>query len=321
MVLKKLLILAGAALAFGGTASAADGWPQRSVRIIVPFGAGSTPDAIARIVADRLQQRVGKSIVVENKPGAGGSIGADIVAKAEPDGYTIGLGSLGPLVNNPLLYKRMSYDPFRDLAPITAAVSQPSVLVIAGNAKANNIKELVADMKQRPLAYNYASIGNGSLSHLTMELVAQRTGVDLVHVVYPGSGQVLPAIIGGHAQMAVLPALVVVPHAKAGKLKLMATAKRSPLLPELPSLKDEGLADFEIDTWFGYFAPAKTPPALIQQIHDEIVAVLRDPEVAALFRSQLMEVMASTPDEFSQLLREEQRRWKPVIAATGTSPN
>lgn len=321
-------MIAAAVIACGpmATASAAEtastgnpAWPNQAVRLIVPFGPGSTPDAIARIVADGLQSRVGLPVIVENRSGADGMIGTDIVAKAQPDGHTIGLGSLGPLVNNTLIYKKMPYDPFADLAPITTAVSQPSVLVVREDFPADDLQQLIAELKRKPDEYSYASIGNGSLSHLTLALLTQRIGVDPVHVVYRGSGEVMPAIIGGHAHMAVLPALVVRPLVEAGRLKIIGAAKSSPLLPGIASFQDQGMSDFEVETWFGFFAPAQTSPEIIQHIHDELAAVLREPKVEQVLTGQLMEVIANTPAEFAQLLQEEKRRWQPVIAATGVT--
>lgn len=315
MNITKKLFLA-VTLAFTSLAGAQD-WPQQTVRLVVPFGPGSTPDAIARIVADKLQGQIGQAVVVENRGGAGGMIGTDIVAKAKPDGYTIGIGSVGPLVNNPLIYSKMTYDPFNDLRPITKAVSQASLLVVRSEFPANDIKGLLAELTKSPDKYSYASIGNASLSHLTMELLAQRKKLNLVHVVYPGSGQVLPAVIGGHADMTILPALVVKPMIDANRLKPMAAAMSSEMIPEIPSLKQLGLADFDIDSWFGFFAPAETPDDVIAELHQEIVAALRDPSVTKIFNDQLMEVVANTPEEFAAEMRAEQAMWKPVIESVG----
>lgn len=311
-------VIAGALVALTAWSSAVHGeeWPQRAVRIIVPFGPGSTPDVVARIVGEKLQKRHGQPFIVENRPGAGGMIGTDLAAKAASDGYTIAVSTLGPLVNNTMMYKKMPYDPFTELAPLTIAVSQPSVLVAANGFPANSIKELVALLKNNPGKHNYASIGNGSLSHLTMELLAQKAGVDVVHVVYPGSAQAITAILGGHSDMAVLPAAVVMPHVKAGKLKILASANRSPLLPGIPSLKDHGLSEFEIDTWFAFVASSKMPKSLVRKIHDEIVAALRSREITAKFNGQLMDVIANSPEEFSHVMHEERRRWKPIIEKT-----
>jgi len=315
-VLASFLAVASLAAAFP---VAAQEWPQRAVHVIVPNAPGSTPDLIARILADKLNRRTGKPFIVENRAGASGMIGTDAIAKAAPDGYTVGMGTLGPLVNNTLMSRKMPYDPFRDLTPITVAVSQPSVLAVNIGFDANNLRELIAELKRKPAKYNYASIGNGSLSHLAMTMIADKSGVEIVHVVYPGSGQAIPAVISGDVHMAVLPALVVLPHAKAGKLRMLATMARSSFLPGLPSLRDEGIADFETDTWFGVIAPAKLPKPVLDRIHAGLVQALRDPDVMQALRSQLMDVVANSPEEFARLMQEELKRWKPVVEKAAIS--
>jgi tripartite-type tricarboxylate transporter receptor subunit TctC len=310
--MKRWMVLAFALLASTGFAQ---DWPQRPVKIIAPFAAASTPDTFARVLAEYLRKRVGQPVVVENRPGAGGMIGTDAVAKAAPDGYTLGVSIVGPLVNNKLLYKQMPYDPDRDLAPITIAVTQPSILVVPADRGINNLAELVRELKRRPGKMNYASIGVGSLSHLTMELVALRSGTEIVHVPYPGSSQAVTALLAGDVDMGCLPALSVVTQIRAGKLKAIgvSTAKRSSQLPDIPTLKEQGLADLDAGAWIGIVAPAGTPAPLLDRIRRDILAVLREPEVATALNNQLMEVVGSTPEEFAAHLREERDRWTPVI--------
>ena len=290
-------------------------WPLRPVKIVAPFAAASTPDAFARTLADNLRKRLGQPVVVENKPGAGGMVGTDAVAKAAPDGYTIGVSIVGPLVNNKLLYKKMPYDPDRDLVPITIAVTQASLLVVPADRNINDLDALIANLRSRPGKGNYASIGVGSLSHLTMELVALRSGTEIVHVPYPGSSQAVTALLAGEVDMACLPALSVIAHVKAGKLKALgaSTAKRTASLPEIPTLKEQGLEDVDAGAWIGVIAPAGTPAPIVDRIRREVVAVLRDPEVAAALQRQMMEVVGSTPEEFVAHLDAERRRWTPVI--------
>ena len=308
-------------LAFLPCAALAQDWPQRPVRIVAPFAAASTPDTFARVLADNLRKRLGQPVVVENKPGAGGMVGTDAVAKAAPDGYTLGVSIVGPLVNNKLLYKKMPYDPDRDLAPITIAVTQPSLLVVPASRGINNLAELLADLKRRPGKANYASIGVGSLSHLTMELVATASGTEIVHVPYPGSGQAVAALLAGDVDMGALPALSVVPHVKSGRLKAIgvSTGKRSAFLPDVPTLKEQGLAGIDAGAWIGVIAPAGTPAALLDRIRREVVAVLKEPEVVAALGNQMMEVVGSTPEEFAVHLREERDRWTPVIVKSKIS--
>jgi tripartite-type tricarboxylate transporter receptor subunit TctC len=290
-------------------------WPTRPVKIVVPFAPASTPDTLARVLAQKLQSRLNQPFTVENKQGAGGMTGTDAVAKAAPDGYTIGVSVVGPLVNNKHLYKKMPYDPAHDLAPITIAVTQPSLLVVKSQLPATNLAELVVELKKKPGTFNYASIGNGSLSHLTMELIAQKSGTEIVHVPYAGSSQAVIALISGDADLACLPALAVLPQVKTGKIRILgaSTAKRSGLLPEVPTLKEQGLAGIDAGAWIGVVAPAATPKAVQQRIHQEITAVLQEPDVVQALRAQMMEVVGGSPEAFAAFLREEDERWAPVI--------
>ena len=304
-----------ALLAALSTSAFAQEWPARPVRVIAPFAPASTPDTPARVLAEKLQARLKQTFVVENKQGAGGMLGTDAVAKASPDGYTIGVSIVGPLVNNKHLYKKMPYDPDRDLAPITMAVNQPSLLVVRSDLPARNLAELLAELKKQPGKFNYASIGNGSLSHLTMELIAHKSGTEIVHVPYAGSSQATMAVMAGEVHMACLPALAVLPQVKAGKLRVLGvgTAQRSTLLPEYPTLKEQGLADVDAGSWIGVVVPAATPKALQQRIHKEVVAALGDAEVAQTLRGQMMEVVANTPEAFNAFMKTESERWTPVI--------
>ena len=313
--------LISSALLALATSAMAQEWPQRPVRIIAPFAAASTPDTFARVLAEGLRKRFNQPVIVENKPGAGGMVGTDAVAKAAPDGYTIGVSIVGPLVNNKLLFKKMPYDPDRDLVPITIAVTQASLLVVPADRNVTNLRELTAYLKARPGKGNYASIGVGSLSHLTMELVALRSGTEIVHVPYPGSSQAVTALLAGEVDMACLPALSVIPHIKAGKLKVIGSslATRSSLMPDIPTLKEQGLADVEAGAWIGVVAPAGTPAPVIDRIRRETVAVLKDPDVVAQLQKSMMEVVGSTPDQFVAHLRAEHDRWAPVIAKTKIS--
>ena len=296
-------------------AALAQEWPQKTIHMIAPFAAASTPDTVARVIADRLEKRLGKPVVVENKPGAGGTIGTDAVAKAAPDGYTIGVSIGGALVTGPMLYKKLAYDPDREIAPITLAVNQPSILVVTPGMNAANVAELVAELKRKPGAYNYASIGNGSISHLAMELIAARSGTELVHVAYPGSSQAVLALLAGDAMVAVLPAVSVMAQVKAGKLRALAitTARRTSLFPDLPTLAEQGLPGVEANAWVAVIAPAATPKPILQRLESEITAILKQPEVVEALRAQMMEAAPGTSDELRAYMKEEKARWKPII--------
>ena len=303
-----------AALALAAPAFAQE-WPAGPVHIIVPFGPGSTPDLVARVVADKLSPRIGKPVIVENKPGAAGNIGTDAVAKAAPDGQTIGLSIAGPLGVNSLLFRHLAYDPRKDLAPVTIAATQPSVLVVAPRLGVDTTEALLALLRKNPGKYNFASMGGGTISHLAMEALAARSGTQIVHVPYSGSGPAVLALLSGDAQLACLPAAAVIPQIKAGKLKALAvaTAKRSPILPDLPTLAEAGLQDVYADAWMGFVVPARTPRPIVQRIERELTAVLREPDVREKLRAQTMEVVAGTPEEFRATLASDLARWKPVI--------
>jgi tripartite-type tricarboxylate transporter receptor subunit TctC len=312
----KLSTLAGAALAAGlATASFAQEWPAGPVHIVVPFGPGSTPDIVARIVGERLSARLGKPTIVDNRPGAGGNIGTDAVAKAAPDGQTIGLSIAGPLAVNTLLYKSLPYDPARDLAPVTIAATQPSVLVVTPRLGVSNTAELVALLKSNPGKYNYSSMGGGSISHLAMEALAARSATQIVHVPYSGSAPAVLALLSGEVDLACLPAAAVMGQIKAGKLKAIAVAteKRSSALPDIPTLREAGIENVFADAWMGFVVPARTPAAVVKRLQDEIVHVLGEPEVRDKLRAQYMDVVAGSPSEFRAVMQADVERWRPVI--------
>jgi tripartite-type tricarboxylate transporter receptor subunit TctC len=310
------LAIAVAASLLALAPAAAQDWPAKTVRIVVPFGPGSTPDMVARLIADRLQQKLGQSFVIENKPGASGNLGTDAVAKAEPDGATIGVSIGGPLAINTLLFSKLPYDPAKDIAPITQLITQPSALVVNSALGVNSVAEIVALLKREPGKYNFGSIGNGSLSHLAMEAIALKSGTQMVHVPYPGSPQAMTAVLRGDVAMACLPAISVTPHVASGKVKILAvsTGKRSALLPEIPTLKESGI-DVEADAWMGLIAPAKTPEGTIAKIHDEVVEAIKAPDAREKLATQLMEPVGNSPAEFRAVIEREIARWAPVIKA------
>ena len=301
----------------------AQDWPGKTVRIIVPFGAGSTPDIVARLVADGLQHKYPTStFVVENKPGASGNLGTDAVAKAAPDGSTIGVSIGGPLAINTLLFAKLPYDPHKDIVPITQLVTQPSVLAVNPGLGVNTVAELVALLKKNPGKYNFASIGNGSLSHLAMEAIAIKAGTQLVHVPYASSPQAVTAVIRNDAQMACLPAIAVTPQAKAGAVKILAvsTAHRSPYLPDVPTLKEAGI-DVEADAWNGLIAPGGTPKSIINRISKDVSEIIGQPAVREKLATQLMEPVGSLPEDLRARMDGEIARWAPVIKAANVKIN
>jgi tripartite-type tricarboxylate transporter receptor subunit TctC len=322
LMIKRLALSALLLLAAALPASAQD-WPPKLVRVIAPFGPGSTPDIVARLVADGLARKYPESnFIVENKPGASGNIGTDAVAKAAPDGATIGVSIGGPLAINTLLFAKLPYDPQKDLAPITQLITQPSALAVNPDLHVNSVAELVTLVKANPEKYNFASIGNGSLSHLAMEAIAIKAGARLVHIPYQSSPQAMTAIIRNDAQMGCLPAISVTPQAQAGKVKILAvsTAKRSPFLPEVPTLKESGI-DVEADAWMGLIAPGGTPAPLVAKINKDVVGIIKEPAVREKLAAQLMEPVGSSPEEFRATMRAEIARWAPVIKAADVKVN
>jgi tripartite-type tricarboxylate transporter receptor subunit TctC len=325
--LLKCAMVAHSLLLGGPTAALAEAlvqtWPTKTVRIVVPFGPGSTPDIVARLVADGLQQKYPTTaFVIENKPGASGNIGTDAVAKATPDGSTLGVSIGGPLAINTLLFANLPYDPRKDIAPVTQLVTQPSVLAVNPDLGVNSVAELVALLKKNPGKYNFASIGNGSLSQLAMEAIAINAGAKLVHVPYTSSPQAITAVIRNDAQITCLPAISVVPQAAAGKVKILAvsTARRSPYLPDVPTLKEAGI-DVEADAWNGLIAPGATPKPTIDKISKDVAQVIMQTGVREKLAAQLMEPIGSTPEELRARMDAEIARWAPVIKAANVKVN
>jgi tripartite-type tricarboxylate transporter receptor subunit TctC len=291
-------------------------WPSKTVRIIVPFGPGSTPDVVARLVAERLQHKFGQPFTIENRSGASGNIGTDVVAKAEPDGYTIGVSIGGPLAINPLLFSAMPYDPEKDLSLITMLVTQPSALAVNTSIDVDSVPALVDLLEKNPGRYAYGSIGNGSLSHLAMEAIALKSSTQMVHVPYGSSPQAVTALIRGDVQMVCLPAISVTPQVATGKLKILAisTPERSALLPGVPTLKEAGI-DVEADAWMGMIAPAKTPETIITTLQRAIAEILTSSEIREKLAPQIMEPIPTTPAEFRARIASDIARWAPVIKA------
>jgi tripartite-type tricarboxylate transporter receptor subunit TctC len=294
-------------------------WPTRQVTIISPFQAGSTPDSMARILADRMQQRLGQTFIVENRPGASGNTGTAVVAKAAPDGHTLGVSIVGPLVINALLFPKMPFETAKDIAPITILAAQPSVLTITPTVAAGDVAALIAILKRDPDQFTYGSIGRGSLSHLAMASLAIKADVRLVHVPFAGSPAAVTALLRGDVQMSVLPAGAVAPLAAEGKLKMLAvtSARRSPLLPQLPTLGEAGIPGVEADAWIGLIAPAGVSAAILAKIRENAVAALAEPDVIDKLKQQFMTPVANTTEEFRAVLKEEHDRWAPIIAAGG----
>ena len=316
--MKRLMLALALALA-SALAVAADSWPAKPIHLIVPFPPGSSPDLIARMLTDKLAQALGQPVIVDNKPGAGGNIGTGLVAKAEPDGYTLGLSIPGPLAVNTVLYKKMDYDPFTELAPITLVALSPNVLIVNPSLGVNSVKEFVDYAKARPGKLNYGSVGNGSASHLTMELLKMEAGLDIVHVPYPGSPQVNTAILANQIQAGFVVPGTAMPLAQSGRVKALAvtSSAKSPVLPDLPTIAAAGFPGFESSAWLGMVAPAKTPQTVIARLSHELVTIIHSAEVREKMQRIYFQAIGSSPEGLSELMRSERDRWAKVIKQTG----
>lgn len=315
---RTLALWLGAALASAGSAHAQDWAPSKPVKIVVPI-IGSTNDVLARLLAPRLQEALGQPVIVENKPGAGGNIGADMVAKSPPDGHTLLVGYNGPLAINVTLFDKMPYDPLKDLAPITLAVKSPQYLVVHPGSGIQSVADLVAKAKARPSKYSYASVAMGSASHLTMEMFKSAAGIHLTHIPYRGAGPAVTDLIAGNVQAGFFVPGNVQQFVKEGRLKLLASTgqKRFAGTPGVPTMIESGYKDFEATSWIGLLAPAGTPRPIIERYQRELVRILHMPEVRDKLVDMQFEVIASTPEQFSAWIRTEIPRWGKVIQSTG----
>ncbi|WP_374677556.1 Bug family tripartite tricarboxylate transporter substrate binding protein [Piscinibacter sp.] len=300
----------------------AQAWPARPIKLVVPFPPGSSPDIIGRLVAEPLAAALGQPVVVDNKPGAGGNLGTGMVAKAEPDGYTLLFTIQGPLVTAPLLSKALPYDPARELAPVTLVATSPNLLVIDPKLGADTLADFVRIAKAQRGALNYGSVGNGSAAHLAMELFKSRAGIDLVHVPYQGFPQVVNAILAGQVQAGFMVPGIAMGQVRAGKLRGLAvsTLGRSSVLPEFATLAEQGYPGFEAISWQAVLAPAKTPAAIVERVSRELVRIVRSDDVRAKMLAQYFSAAGTAPAALANLMTSERERWARVIAAAGVKP-
>jgi tripartite-type tricarboxylate transporter receptor subunit TctC len=297
----------------------AQSWPDRPIKFVVAAPAGSSLDDLARTIGDRLKDKLGQPVVVENRPAAGGTVATDLVAKSPPDGSTMVMSFNGPLAFGPHLYARLPYDPQKDLAPVIITSSQPNVLVVNANLPVKSVKELIAYAKANPGKLNFASVGNGSSSHLTMELLKSTAGLDIIHVPFNGSPPAVTATIQGETQMMLAVMQPLQAQIQAGRLRALAvtSAKRFPLLPDLPTIAEAGFPGFEALAWNGVLVAAGTPKAIVTRLNAEINAILSDPGVKSKLNAQGFELIGGAPEDFAALIRSESDKWAPVIRKTG----
>lgn len=318
---RRAMVSVGAALvtlALGGVSApsmAADAWPSQPLKLVVPFGPGSSPDQVARIVGEKAGAILGQTIVVENKPGASGNIGTHMIATAKPDGYTFGVSITGPLVNNTLLFDKLPYDPVKDLSPLTLAVHQPNVLVVRSDSGVATIGQLLDMLKKQPGKSNFPSTGAGTVSHLSVELMLQQIGSSATHVPYPSSPAALTSLVGGDTQFGALPPVAVMPMVKEGRLKALAvtSSRRSALLPDIPTLAEVGVPGIEGSAWIGFVIGSKVPAPIQKTLSDALIAALQDPTVRGRLQTLYMDPVGGTPAEFRTYMDEELKRWGPLI--------
>lgn len=310
------LTLGAAVASVAPNVLAAEWAPTKTVRIIVPI-VGGTNDVVARLVQHKLQEALGQAVIVENKGGAGGTIGANEVAKSPPDGHTLLVGFNGPIAINTTLFSKLPYDPVKDLAPITLAVTAPQFLALNPSVPASNVKEFVALAKAKKLAY--ASVSVGSASHLTMEMLKSAAGIDVTHIPYKGSAPAVVDLIGGQVDAAFLVPGNISEFVKDGRVKVIAStgAKRFPSMPQIPTMIEQGYPDFVAVSWIGFLAAGGTPRPIIDRYNKELVKILRSPDVRAQLEKMEFEVVAGTPEQFAGWIKDEIPRWGKVIKATG----
>ena len=297
----------------------ASAFPEKPVRFVIGFTPGGPSDILARAVGQKLAERWGQQVVVENRPGAGGNLAAEAVAKSAPDGYTWLLGNNSILATNQSLYRKLPYDPVKDFAPVALVAVQPNILVVHPDVKAGSVTELMSLAKQNPGKLNYASSGAGAAAHLAGELFKTMAGVDIVHVPYKGAQPALTDLIAGQVQLMFATSASVIPYMKAGRLRALAvtTAQRSPSLPELPTVSEAGLAGFEATTWHGVVVPAATPAPLVQKLNQDINSALKDKELGDRLAGLGAEVLTGTPRDFADYIAREIPKWSKVVKDSG----
>jgi len=314
----RTLPLAAAVLACFSTLAPAAGssaYPQRPIRMLVGFAPGGGTDTTARALAGKMSERLGQQIIIDNRPGAAGNIATDIAARATPDGYTILMGTIAALAINPALYAKLPFDPLKDVMPITRAVDSTNILVVHPSVQVGSVKDLVALAKTKSL--NGGSSGVGGAGHLALELFNLQAGTKITHVPYKGGGPAMVDLLAGNINLIFATAASSVAHIKSGRIKALAvtTAKRSGLVPDLPTIAEAGVKDFEANNWYGILAPAQTPRPIIDRLNKEIVAVLNAPDIKAFLFKQGLDVAPSTPEAFAAYIRSEKAKWERVVKA------
>lgn len=312
-------LLAAALLTAAAGLAGAQNYPSKTVRFVIGFSPGGPSDILTRLVGTNLSAAMGQPFVFDNRPGAGGNVAGEIVAKAPADGYTILMGNNSILATNAVLYKNMAFDPVKDLEPVALIASQPNILVVHPSLPVKTVKELIALAKSRPGQLNYASSGSGAAAHLSAELFKSMTGVQMVHVPYKGAAPALADVLAGQCQLIFATSLSVQPFIRSGRLRPLAvtTARRARANPELPTVAEAGVPGFEANTWHGIVAPSHTPAAIITRLNAEVNEVLRKPDVSQRIESLGGEIIGGTPQEFAAYIQREIPKWTKVVKASG----
>ncbi len=312
-------LLLAVMLTLGAGGAAAQEWPAKAIRLNVPFPPGGGTDILARVIANKLSESLRQPVVIENKPGAGGNIGVDLTAKAAADGYTLVIGQTANLAINPTLYANIPYDPFVDLVPVALIADAPIVIVVEAGSPLRTLADVVAAAKAKPDTLTVASPGNGTVAHLTAEVLQGAAGIKLAHIPYKGSGQAITDLLGGRIDMFMASVPTALAQIKAGRLRALAvtSAARSPSLPDVATVGEVGYAGFDANSWYGILAPAKTPPAIVDRLNAEINAVLKSPEVRDKIASEGGTALGGTAERFGALLRSDAAKWAAIVKASG----
>jgi tripartite-type tricarboxylate transporter receptor subunit TctC len=300
--------------------AAAENYPERPIRFVVPYAAGGTTDLLSRAIAQKLSEAIGQPVVPDNRPGAGGNVGAEIVAKSPPDGYTMLMAPVSPMAINVTLYgNKMTFNPEKDFAPITLVAKVPLVLVVHPSVPVKTLQELIALAKSKPGQLNYGSAGNGSSNHLVGEMLKTAAGIDIVHIPYRGGGPAMMAVVAGQIDMLVGQVPTVASMVNSGRLRAIAVsgAKRSPALPAVPTIAESGLPGFDATAWYSIVVPAGTPKPIIARLHTELVKILNSPDIRARLISEGADVETSTPEELAAFVRAEIPKWEKAVKDSG----
>ena len=314
-----LFFALGALASLAGPVHAESAYPNKPVRLIVPFAAGGPTDVLARAIGQKLGDSLGQPVIVENRPGAGGNIASDFVAKAPPDGYTLILGTVGTHAINASLYSKLAFDISRDFAPIALVASATIVMVTHQSVPATTVKEFVALAKSRPHPFSLASPGSGTPQHLAGELFKTVTAVDMVHIPYKGAAPALNDLLGGQVSVGFVSLPAALPHVKAGKLRALGVtaSKRSVVAPDVPTIAESGAPGYEVENWYGVLAPAGTPKEIVSKLNTEIVKLLKAKDVRELLNNQGFEILQSTPEEFAAFSKTELVKWAKLVKLSG----